>query len=626
MLMRPAARQVGLVTLFFAIVASSRLFFVHLYGSDVPYSDQWDSDGWNWLKDYQDGRLDWGVLFLPHNEHRIALVRLIMLGLFAANDHQWDNLVESVFDVFLVAGAAALAFRVLLRQLDPPMWPLPLFVLAACCLPCGYENLLVGFQLQVYLLVGLAVWGTWLAASRDLSFGMVCLIGTVAAASLVTMASGLFAPIAIGVALGLRLWTTPASWRAYLPLTLLLIAALGIGAMLIVPVPGHTLLHAQDFADWLQALAVVASWPLPPSWFAVAIVWAPFVLGTVALLRRQDRGPASIAAAAIGVWTAMQVASIAYGRGSDIAHLHSRYTDILVFTVLVNVYFCLRLLQLPSARLNGTKRVAIAVVWLTVIVGGYAAQAAIGFVGMQLDGESRRVQAENVRRYVQEQNASALATALPWNLPYPDKDRLKMMLDDKTIRDILPPSIRPPMTIGPYLGGFSVNGLPAEVKRSAGKGAYGSFSPVTGNENLADMSSPVLHSRFHYLKFLVAGFPGGDGMSLSLDAIEDGPRRAVDPGSSQPLLWSVATAATPARDFTIHARDASKEQWLAFYSPIEVGILSRWTHLLLEASPFLLFASLLASYFLAQFRWLQRAHLRRDDRDSGVEARANSLA
>src|SRR5262249_18724791 len=139
--------------------------------------------------------------------------------------------------------------------------------------------------------------------------------------------------------------------------------------------------------------------------------------------------------------------------------------------------------------------------------------------GMQLEGESRKVQAENVRRYVQEQNASALATALSWNLPYPDKDRLKMMLDDKTIRGILPASIRPPMTIGPYVGGFTVNGLPAELKRSPGKGAYGSFSPDTGNENLADMSSPVLHSRFHYLRFLVAGFPAGDGMSLSLDGV-----------------------------------------------------------------------------------------------------------
>src|SRR6185369_9171275 len=61
----PAALRLAQVAAFFALVTSLRLLFVHLYGVDLPYSDQWDSEGWNWLKPYQEGSgINWHVLFL----------------------------------------------------------------------------------------------------------------------------------------------------------------------------------------------------------------------------------------------------------------------------------------------------------------------------------------------------------------------------------------------------------------------------------------------------------------------------------------------------------------------------------------------------------------------------------
>jgi hypothetical protein len=609
-LSQPTGMRPGQVALFFALVLTLRLFLVHLYGVDLPYSDQWDSEGWNWLKPYQEGGIAWNILFLPHNEHRIVLVRLLSLALFALNNDQWDNLVSATFDVFFVAAVCALAARALLTHLAQDMWPLAMFLLAACCLPCGYENLLIGFQAQVYFLVALTVLGIWLAASRSLGVRTTIAIGLIAIVTLFTMASGLFTAFAIGLVLALRLWTTRSSWHAYVPLAVILLVAMIIGYRLLVHVENHQALQAQDLGDWLQALRIAGSWPLPASWLMVAIAWLPFTLGSIVLVRRREVDAAGIAATAIGAWTALQIASLAYGRARDLLHdqitVHSRYTDILALTVLVNVFFCLRLLRYPSARVQPKMRLVIASVWLTVMVAGYAAQGALGFVAMQQFSLSRQTQAENVRRYVQGANAAAIDTALPWNLPYPDKQRLKMMLDDKTVRDILPASTRQALPIGAYFGGFSVNGMPAGVPRSQGKGAYGSYAPKTGNDNIADMTAAGLHSRFPYLQFAIAGYLGLDGLDLNLESGDGTTSHRVAPAIAAKESWAIAAVRVPSSDFRLHARDNSRTAWFAFAEPTEIGRLSLWTEWLLAISPALLFATLLAVYFLVQLFWLRQ--------------------
>lgn len=606
-LARLAASRVTQVALFFALVVSSRLFFLHVYGVDLPYSDQWDSEGWNWLKPYQDGGANWSVLFLPHNEHRIVFIRLLSLALFVLNDRQWDNLVSATVDVFFVGAVGSLAARAVLTHLSRDMWPLALLLLAACCLPCGYENLLIGFQAQIYFLIALTVLGVWLVASKPLGLYTLITVGTIAAASLFTLASGLFTPLVFGLALALRLRAKQQPWHAFVPLAAILLAATIAGYLLLVTVPNHQSLHAQNPGEWFEALRAVGSWPLPASWIAFALVWLPFAVGTVILLVRRESDAPGIAAVALGVWTALQIASIAYGRAHDMTTtVHSRYTDMLALTVLVNAFFCLRLLRYPLARAQPNVRVAVASIWLTILVGAYAAQGAIGFIAMQQFGESRQSQADTVRRYVQGINLSAIDTAMTWNLPYPDKQRLKMMLNDRTLRDILPASTRPQLALGAYAGGFSVNGMPANVPKPQGRGAYGTFAPKYGSDNTASMTATGLHSRFPYLQFAVAGYLGAEGLELGIESVDGTRSRSVVPSVPAGEGWSTATVGIPSPDFILRARDENPALWFAFTAPTEVGRLSMWTGRLLDASPALLFASLLALYFIIQQFWLRQ--------------------
>ena len=106
------SRQKLLATaFFFLVVASLRMYLLHLFAVDSPYSDQWDAEGWSLLRMFQSGELGWRQLFEAHNEHRIVMVRMVSLGLFLLNNGQWDNLVSATFSTLLYATASSLAFR-----------------------------------------------------------------------------------------------------------------------------------------------------------------------------------------------------------------------------------------------------------------------------------------------------------------------------------------------------------------------------------------------------------------------------------------------------------------------------------------------------------------------------------
>ena len=196
---------------------------------------------------------------------------------------------------------------------------------------------------------------------------------------------------------------------------------------------------------------------------------------------------------------------------------------------------------------------------------------------MQDFAGSRQLQQENVRNYLVALNPNVINAAMPWNLPYPDKPRLLMMLNDPTIREMLPAGVRQPISPGAYDNGFMVNGMPGTVPRLNGRGAYGTFSSK-GNDNTADMSAMGLHSRYPYLLFSVAGDLGSADLGLELEAADGSATREVVPWMSPLSAWKEAGASIPAADFNLRARDASHDHWFAFTAPVELGRLSYWTH------------------------------------------------
>jgi hypothetical protein len=184
-----------------------------------------------------------------------------------------------------------------------------------------------------------------------------------------------------------------------------------------------------------------------------------------------------------------------------------------------------------------------------------------------------------------------------------------MMLDDNTIREMLPAGVRVPIFLGGYRGGFSANGIPASVPKPQGPGPYGSYAPGTGNANTADMTADGLHSRFPYLLFSVSGALGLQDVGLDVVAADGSSLRTAEPLITANESWKEALVGTPPNDFSLHAHDESRERWFAFLPPVELGRLSYWTHLVLDASPLLILLSLLATGFTLLFWCLFRLHV-----------------
>src|SRR5271154_3050982 len=71
----------------------AKLMLIRTHGSDVPFYDEWDAVGRQLLLPMAQGSLPASNFFLPQNEHRIVLARLLAYLVTLANG-QWDPLIE----------------------------------------------------------------------------------------------------------------------------------------------------------------------------------------------------------------------------------------------------------------------------------------------------------------------------------------------------------------------------------------------------------------------------------------------------------------------------------------------------------------------------------------------------
>ncbi len=84
------AIRAGLLVSLAAFVLGARWVAVNRFGSDLPQWDQWDAEGLHSLIPWSAHRFFLRELFLPHNEHRVVVTKLLNLGLTLANG-QWDQ-------------------------------------------------------------------------------------------------------------------------------------------------------------------------------------------------------------------------------------------------------------------------------------------------------------------------------------------------------------------------------------------------------------------------------------------------------------------------------------------------------------------------------------------------------
>jgi hypothetical protein len=233
------------------------------------------------------------------------------------------------------------------------------------------------------------------------------------------MASGFFAGIAglIALALRVRIGTLPARSAALAAVALLLATAAGIALVIL---PGRVPI------EWgmLQSVELlVLLLLLSPAWIVLLRLW------------RGQGSNADIAFVCLAVWGLMQVCAILLGRPVfRLWYPISRYVDVLALTGFAAIGCLCRLaIAEPAPRVWSVLSRSV----MAATIGLSLAFAPFAWHALNQRADNQRAQTALLIRYIHAGDAGAIEHAPADALPYPQRDRLRHLLDAPDVRRIL---------------------------------------------------------------------------------------------------------------------------------------------------------------------------------------------
>lgn len=467
--MRP--RVLRLATFFLALLACKFILIAN-YGSATPLWDQWMVEAGDLYALALRHLLPWFKLFEAYNEHRIVMTRLLDLLLLACNNQVWNPLLQMIVNAVLHVTALVILLGCLQQQChEKYRTGLFLFASVLFCAPYSYENTLWGFQSQIYFVMLFSFLSLWYTTTRPpftAAWNVGVLYGLL---GLFSFGSGV-TTFAAAFALQLVRQRRDPDPQARQPGALFLLGGLCLLAIAITPPspdlyafltiasPFAQLRHAFGNVPWneppvfaakpgaeslpelLEALLDVASWP---TFFLAPLVYFPLLQ----FMWRQYRNPprqdsSSWFVFVMGLWALGQVVLFSYGRAKS--PLLSRYTDFYAIGILLN-FFCLlpgfwMSAEVLPARFRRAHRYFPAL-WVCLVLLSLAGQSLLGMrlltrVIVPLTTASQ----QHIVGYLGSGDVSWLnrneyARILP-SLP---PQYIKVPLDDRVIRHILPPNL-----------------------------------------------------------------------------------------------------------------------------------------------------------------------------------------
>lgn len=627
-------RRVTIALCVFAFVVGANWATFDRFGSDMPDWDQWDAEGLNLLAPWFEHDHFVAHLFEPHNEHRVILTKLQNLAVVSAAG-QWDSRAEVCFNGAL-HGLIAVAFWIVGCRWISRRWHALYGVTIAALygLPLAWQNLLGGFHSQQYWLIGLSFAGMLLLPFARPWRGAWWLGLAATTLALGSMGSGFLAAV---VVFGVVVWrwlqrqiTARHAW----PTLLLMAGLIAVGDLTRVEVYYHAHLKAKTAHDFIFSLLRSLEWPLRDHDWAGAIMWLPFVVaaGYVALHGTARRSRTGQTIIALGGWVIIQLLATAYARGAGADYPASRYMDTLIFGSGVNALAVGWLLSdavrrtspgVVSIRLDVGQRPAlepqrqvggetgametsdstsgsksfrlgvwtVGAIWVVTLVIGLHSLV-VRNVYSELPGTKNYYvnTTAHLRGYLATDDPAELVEPIP----YPSAPALIERLAHRSLRALMPVSVRPAFPLTEARGGeskFVLNratqrlldsapraGLSPDTPALASRPTWGSFDG-RGAANTGEwQSAPLTTTLDGWLRFETAGNIGEPGVALELrDAATHALLADVRPSKVPGNTWRSAYVRAPRKPFVVVARDTDNQRWLAFSAPIEMGTLSYWT-------------------------------------------------
>jgi hypothetical protein len=420
LLATPPARSIALL---FLPIAAIRVAMVLLFAPAIPYYDEWDGVVLGMAKPLLHHAFDPAFLLASHNGHPLFWTKLVHLAFLAAAGLRFDNVPVCVLNQFAYALAAAMLMRSVAARLGANGGWFLLVAALVLSVPFGWENITMGWNNQ-YLIA--TVFGIGLivvcAHTNARARGMASIIA-LGAASAVSLASGLVAPL---VGSGILLWRSATREIGRLRAACLC-AVLAVCALL-------------GFAIGRTSHAEGADTPLGATQFAelalLAVCWLPVWLHA----RRCFRGPRTafdLAVIGAGCWAFAQIAAMILLRSHFRLWLPiSRYLDIIAIGMLAVLVSLCRIAHdtrgPPFGLRANTARRALMVAAVTA-----ALASPLAFVWQWRAAADHRNQEQLIRDYLVTRDPQLLRAAPQGSLAYPTAERLRTMLDDPDVDFII---------------------------------------------------------------------------------------------------------------------------------------------------------------------------------------------
>ncbi len=402
---------------FSALILAVNLLMINLYGTDVPFWDQWDSEAELYIK-WEEHTLTPQDLIKPHVQHRFAVSRLLRIVLYEllGGWSPWGNmifqsfLVPLIFLVFFIfvrnkpgwldeEAQAFLPPGVQLANENPTVavqsstlrfpyklrgkWKRSVFYAISAVVflvPLYWEVILLGFQSHFYLSI---IFGLLLIllAARPPDVKILFWFLLIGLVNSFTSASSL-APLLVCLAIQLISLVGFEQKRQVSLLMLgITVFLLVFNIKLLVFPENQQQFGAHGFWDlvWLslqafswpvEYLGILCLWLIP---LAVIIcryrVWSPDGMKRLVSCILRDR--ANLALFGFLLWLVLSIGSIAFARG-NYALFVSRYMNIYGFTLYTP--FLLYLLFFDgSMELRFTKRVSrVLLILYVLLAAGWA--------------------------------------------------------------------------------------------------------------------------------------------------------------------------------------------------------------------------------------------------------------
>ncbi|MGB4859487.1 MAG: hypothetical protein WBP11_09190 [Dokdonella sp.] len=188
---------VGLAILAGLTVLLIRIGMLARYSSSMPFWDGWPLEAMGLYKPWLRGEFAWSNLWAWHNEHRIFFTRVLDIGLFIANEMQWDVRVATLASNTLFALMTGMSVYGIRRNTSSLVsWALVFATILAAALPCGWANSYQGFQSCFYFVLLFALLTVYSAATFAFSLGRGILVALFALSAVFSLAAGVLVALA----------------------------------------------------------------------------------------------------------------------------------------------------------------------------------------------------------------------------------------------------------------------------------------------------------------------------------------------------------------------------------------------------------------------------------------------